>query len=49
MDSDLLIPIFWTFVFGALIALGVRKLTKKIPTTKKWVRPEIKEEKAEEK
>ncbi len=42
MDSDLLIPIFWTLVFGALIILGARRLTKKLPQEKKWVRPEKK-------
>tara|TARA_Y100001968_G_scaffold45194_1_gene35218 strand:- start:1755 stop:1904 length:150 start_codon:yes stop_codon:yes gene_type:complete len=42
MDNDLLIPIFWTIVFGALVTIGVRRLSKKPPTEKKWVRPEPK-------
>ena len=44
MDSDLLIPLFWTFVFGALIAIGFRRLSKKVPTQKKWIRPEPEKE-----
>ena len=40
MDSDLLLPLFWTFIFGALIAFFLRKISKKLPTKKKWVRPE---------
>ncbi len=44
MDTELLIPIFWTVVFGGLLTLGVRKLTKKVPVNKKWVRPEPKKE-----
>ena len=42
MDTDLLIPLSWTIVFGALLIFGVRKLSKKAPTEKKWVRPEQK-------
>ena len=40
MDNDLLIPLLWTVVFGTLIFLAGRKLTKKAPRDKKWVRPE---------
>tara|TARA_Y100001968_G_scaffold267992_1_gene258169 strand:+ start:401 stop:541 length:141 start_codon:yes stop_codon:yes gene_type:complete len=40
METDLLIPIFWTVLFSALIVLSFRKLTKKEPSDKKWVRPE---------
>ena len=40
MDTDLLLPLFWTFVIGITTWLAVRKLTKKLPTKKKWVRPE---------
>ena len=40
MDIDLLIPIFWTFVFGTLLFVGIRKITKKPPSGKKWVRPD---------
>ena len=29
MDSDLIIPIFWTVIFGTLIAVGYRRLTSK--------------------
>ena len=39
MDSDLLLPIFWTFIFGTLLVLGVNRITKKLLTTKKCVRP----------
>ncbi len=39
MDLDLLIPLFWTVVFGYLVFLGVKRVTKKQPTEKKWVRP----------
>ena len=45
MESDLLIPLFWTFAFGFLITIGLRKLSKKVPTQKKWVRPEPKTDK----
>ena len=44
MDSDLLIPIFWTVAFGLLITIGLRRVTKKPPTEKKWIRPETKKE-----
>ncbi len=40
MDNDLLIPLIWTVVFGTLIALGFKRLTKKQPTGKKWIRKE---------
>ncbi len=40
MDSDLLIPIFWTLVFSVLLLTTVRRLTKKAPAKKKWVRKE---------
>ena len=40
MDYDL-IAIFWTFVFVSLFVFSLRKLTKKTPTQKRWVRPEI--------
>ncbi len=40
MENDLLIPLFWTLAFGILIAIGLRKLSKKVPREKKWVRPE---------
>ena len=40
MDSDLLLPLFWTFIFGAFIVFSLRKLSKKLPTKKKWIRPE---------
>ncbi len=40
MDIDLFVPIFWTFVFGSLLILGFRRLTKRKPTNKRWVRPE---------
>ena len=40
MESDLLIPLVWTAVFGGFLALGVRRLFKKTPTKKRWVRPE---------
>ena len=43
MESDLMIPLVWTFVFGSLLVLGVRRLSKKTPTKKRWVRPEPKE------
>ena len=41
MENDLLIPLFWTIIFGVLVTLGVRRLSKKVPTNKKWVRPEV--------
>ena len=44
MESDLLIPLFWTFVFGALVTIGFRRLSKKVPTQKKWIRPDPKKE-----
>ena len=44
MESDLLIPLFWTIVFGALVTIGVRRLSKKVPTQKKWIRPEPEKE-----
>ncbi len=47
MDSELLIPLFWMLVFGALITFGVRRVTKKLPTEKRWVRPEIDESESE--
>ncbi len=31
MDLDLVIPIFWTVVFGTLITIGVRRIAKKLP------------------
>ncbi len=40
MDSDLLLPLFWTLVVGGLAILGVRRLSRKLPTKKRWVRPE---------
>ncbi len=40
MDIDLLIPLVWTIIFGSLLVVGVRRLTKKQPTEKKWVRPD---------
>tara|TARA_Y100001968_G_scaffold275570_1_gene269356 strand:- start:87 stop:227 length:141 start_codon:yes stop_codon:yes gene_type:complete len=40
MESDLLIPLFWTIVFGTLVTLGVKRLSRKLPTEKRWVRPE---------
>ena len=46
MDSDLLIPLFWLVVFSILIALSVRRLTKKLPTKKKWIRPDPEENKS---
>ena len=45
METDLLIPLFWTLIFGALLTIGVRRLSKKTPTDKKWVRPESKDDK----
>tara|TARA_Y100001968_G_C18823356_1_gene465672 strand:- start:22 stop:168 length:147 start_codon:yes stop_codon:yes gene_type:complete len=42
MDSDLLIPLFWTIAFASLITIGLRKITKRAPKEKKWVRPENK-------
>ncbi|WP_320674166.1 hypothetical protein [Prochlorococcus sp. MIT 1341] len=44
MESDLLIPLIWTVVFGILLTLGVRKFTKKQPTNKRWVRPKSTDE-----
>ena len=44
MDSDLLIPLFWMLVFGILITIGVRRLTRKLPVEKEWVRPEAEQE-----
>ena len=44
MEIDLLIPLFWMVIFGGLITLGVRRLSKKLPTKKKWVRPDKAEE-----
>tara|TARA_Y100001968_G_C19368871_1_gene724015 strand:- start:954 stop:1094 length:141 start_codon:yes stop_codon:yes gene_type:complete len=44
MDSDLLIPLFWTVVLGSLLVIGLRKITKKTPNEKKWVRPEKKDD-----
>tara|TARA_Y100001968_G_C19364493_1_gene721707 strand:- start:193 stop:339 length:147 start_codon:yes stop_codon:yes gene_type:complete len=40
MDSDLLIPIFWTLVIGAVFVVGLKRLSKKSPSNKKWIRPE---------
>tara|TARA_Y100001968_G_C18725482_1_gene422074 strand:+ start:303 stop:449 length:147 start_codon:yes stop_codon:yes gene_type:complete len=40
MESDLLIPLIWTAVFGGLLTIGVRRLFNKKPTKKRWVRPE---------
>tara|TARA_Y100001968_G_scaffold143210_1_gene130845 strand:- start:1709 stop:1855 length:147 start_codon:yes stop_codon:yes gene_type:complete len=40
MEIDLLLPLFWSGVFGAILFFGLRKLSKKAPTDKKWVRPE---------
>ncbi len=40
MDSDLLIPIFWTIVFSSLVIAAYRRWTKKLPSNKKWIRPE---------
>ena len=50
MDIDLLIPLFWTVVFGSLTIFALRKLTQKSPTKKKWIRPDVedKEQKPEE-
>ncbi len=48
MDNDLLLPMFWTLVFGSLLTFGVRRLTKKLPIKKRWVRPET-EAKADKK
>ncbi len=39
MENELLLPLLWTVVFGVIFGLGFRKLTKKNPTNKKWVRP----------
>jgi len=39
MDSDLLIPVFWTFVFSLLLFVGVKRLSKRDKKEKKWVRP----------
>tara|TARA_Y100001970_G_C13433342_1_gene462230 strand:+ start:189 stop:338 length:150 start_codon:yes stop_codon:yes gene_type:complete len=44
MDSELLIPIFWTVVFGSLLLVGVKRLSKKKPTGKTWTRPETKDD-----
>ena len=41
MDYDL-IAIFWTFVVFTLFTIGLRRLTQKKPTNKRWVRPEKK-------
>ncbi len=40
MDNDLLLPLFWMVVFGTLTTIGFRRLTKKLPIKKKWVRPD---------
>tara|TARA_Y100001968_G_C19373353_1_gene726269 strand:+ start:1122 stop:1271 length:150 start_codon:yes stop_codon:yes gene_type:complete len=40
METDLIIPIFWTVVFGSLTFAAVRRWTRKLPTNKKWTRPE---------
>ncbi|WP_320664767.1 hypothetical protein [Prochlorococcus sp. MIT 1223] len=40
MENELLIPLFWTVVFASLIIVGLRRFTKKVPTEKRWVRPE---------
>ena len=42
METELLIPLFWTVVIGGLVTIGLRRLSKKIPSSKKWVRPEKK-------
>ena len=47
MESDLLIPLFWTIIFGGLLTIGVRRLFTKTPTKKRWVRPEPEIEKNE--
>tara|TARA_Y100001968_G_scaffold333747_1_gene399005 strand:+ start:7784 stop:7927 length:144 start_codon:yes stop_codon:yes gene_type:complete len=39
MNIDLIIPLFWTLVFSYLVYIGVKRVTKKQPTEKKWVRP----------
>tara|TARA_Y100001968_G_scaffold324402_1_gene363650 strand:+ start:747 stop:890 length:144 start_codon:yes stop_codon:yes gene_type:complete len=44
MDIDLLIPLFWTVVFVSLAIIGVKRVTKKQPTDKKWVRPSKEED-----
>ena len=44
MENDLLIPLTWTIVFGTLLVLGVRRISKKPPTKKRWVRPDRKED-----
>ena len=45
MESDLLIPLVWTIVFGGLLTIGVRRLFAKTPTKKRWVRPETESDK----
>ena len=35
MDSELLIPLIWMGVFGTLIYLGVKNISKKLPIKKK--------------
>ncbi len=47
MNNELFLPIFWTVVFSILLSIGVRKLGKKLPTEKKWIRSdqELSEEK----
>ena len=38
MESDLILPIFWTIVISSFVIITLRRLTKKKPITKKWVR-----------
>ena len=40
MDIDLLLPLFWTIVIGGLTVWSFRKITRKVPSNKKWIRPE---------
>ncbi len=47
MDNDLLIPLFWMVVFGILVTIGVRRITRKLPVDKKWVRPETEIDKSD--
>ena len=40
MDLDILLPIIWTLIFSSVIFFSFRRLSRKAPTNKKWVRPE---------
>ncbi len=48
MENDLLLPLIWMLVFGTLITVAVRNVSKKLPSKKKWVRPEPKQPQAED-